>query len=308
VELKPVLSDLKGKSVVVLGAGTIGTPLATHLRAAGAMVTTSTRRKSNVNGTCFYLDLTDDPAHWRIPACDVVFICAAMTALADCRTYQHTARHINVSAAFQLVRSCSEVGSFPVFFSTNQVFPGDRGDYAPNDPIAPRSTYGLLKAEAEQAIRESFPACCIVRLSKVIAPNFKLFVDWREKLLAGHEVHAFSDMVMAPVSISTVKSALAFLAAKRRGGVWHVSGEHNISFFEAGRHLAHRIGASPALVIDSSSVSAGIPAAERPAYASLSNYEFIRASGIEIGNAYTEIDLGLGFELRQSRMQRAVAG
>jgi dTDP-4-dehydrorhamnose reductase len=132
-------------------------------------------------------------------------------------------------------------------------------------------------------------------------------VDWQEKLQAGHEVHAFSDMVMAPVSISTVKCALAFLAAKRRGGIWHVSGEDNISFFEAGRHLAHRIGVPPALVIDSSAVSAGIPAAERPAYASLSNYEFMRDSGIEIGNAHTEIDLGMGFEMSPSRMRRAVA-
>jgi dTDP-4-dehydrorhamnose reductase len=287
-------SGLVGKKVVVIGGGTIGVPLATHLRAIGAEVFTSTRHKSDVGGACFYLDLDDDPADWQIPPCDVMFLCAAMTSLADCRIYPDRARQINVSAALQLARISGEAGGFPIFLSTNQVFAGERGDYAPGDPLSPRSIYGQLKAEAERAIRE-ISSACIVRLGKVIAPNFRLFGDWQEKLRAGQAISAFSDLVMAPVAISTVNLALASLAAKRRGGVWHVSGAHDISYLEAGRHLARRIGAPPELVIDSSAVAAGIPEAERPAFTSLSNIDFTKLSGVEIGSPHTEIDLGMGF-------------
>jgi dTDP-4-dehydrorhamnose reductase len=295
VEAGPIVSGLAGSKVVVIGGGMIGAALAAHLRTIGADVVTSTRRKNEVGRACFYLDLADDPADWRIPPCDVMFLCAAMTSLADCRTYPNRARRINVSGALQVIKLCSGAGAFTVFLSTNQVFAGDRGDHGPDDLVSPRSVYGQLKAEAERAIKEAVPECCIVRLGKVIAPDFKLFRDWREKLLAGHAVSAFSDLVMAPVAIATVNAAFVSLAAKRRGGIWHVCGARDISYLDAGRHLARRVNAAPALVTAGSAVAAGIPEAERPAFASLANVAFTKFTGVQIGCPLAEIDLGMGF-------------
>ena len=76
-------------------------------------------------------------------------------------------------------------------------------------------------------------------------------------------------MFMAPITPEDVVDPLIAMAVQRTGGIVQTSASADISYFDAARYLAKRLGADRSLVAESSAVDAGIPAGERPRYTSL---------------------------------------
>jgi len=88
----------------------------------------------------------------------------------------------------------------------------------------------------------------VVRLTKVISSDMALLTGWVQALRAGEAIRPFSDMTMAPVPLRFAVQALAGVAERRLPGITQVSAEQDITYEEAARHLAQRLGADPALV------------------------------------------------------------
>jgi dTDP-4-dehydrorhamnose reductase len=95
-----------------------------------------------------------------------------------------------------------------------------------------------------------------------------LFKGWIEVLKNGGEIAPFKDMVMAPVPISLVTGAMTRIAEQRAGGIFQASASRDVSYAEAARHIACRLGAHPALVRPNTA-DAGIPTPDVPCYTTL---------------------------------------
>jgi len=280
---------------IVGGDSAIGRALRDHLIAQGlSPLVSSRRRTAEQNG--FFLDMEHSSVEALFRDCDVVVLVAAITRLADCRTHPGLARRVNVEAPIELAKRAFDHGATVIFLSTNQVFDGSLPSVAPENPLSPRSVYGKLKAEAENGLRALGGSLAVVRLGKVVGPNLALFETWETELAAGRTVRAFDDLKMAPIAIGKVAHGLERIASRRATGTFHLGCLEEISYADAARHLALRLGADPACVLKALAAESGIPDEERPAHVSLAPGQTVALTGFECNVARAELDVGLGFE------------
>lgn len=249
--------------VLIIGAdGTLGQALAAALEARGDTVIRTSRRADAPEGPGWlHLDLADPASVGQpLPDIDVAVICAAMARYADCRETPELARQINVTAPAALTARVAAAGGRPVLLSTSAVFDCIAPRMPANAPVTPTSDYGRLKAEAEAAVLAHAPAGTVLRLTKVLTPDMPLIAGWIAALQAGQPVEAFADVTIAPLSPAQVVAALLAVIDDPAGpAIRQISGPDDISYARIAGHLAHRLGADPALVRRVSARDRGIP-------------------------------------------------
>jgi dTDP-4-dehydrorhamnose reductase len=283
----------KTRFCIIGGDGAIGGALSAKLRSQGVVTLTSTRRVPIDADNQFSLDLRDSMTV-SLPPCDVVILAAAMTRLSDCRADPRTAREVNVTAPIRIARKAKASGAFVVFLSTNQVFDGSKANVGPEDEPNPASLYGKLKAEAETGLLD-IGDVAIIRLSKVVGRHLALLEQWRQDLAQRRAIDAYDDLMMAPIAITKVLAGIEAVAYRRRSGVSHLGGWQDLSYFEAADHLATKLAFDRKLVRRASAAAAGVPAEERPPYASFARQDR-GAIGTDILDARRELDIGLELE------------
>lgn len=196
------------------------------------------------------LDLTDFAAVERRFFAErprLVIHCAAMSKSPDCQAHPAQARRINLEAAAHLAGLAAEADF--IFFSTDLVFDGRKGNYAESDPVNPLSVYGETKAAAEAVVaKNSRHAVLRTSLNSGGSPggrsayNEQLRALWTE----GKTLKLFHDEYRSPISAAVTARAVWEMAAQPRGGLWHVAGGERLSRLEIGRLLAARHPELPA--------------------------------------------------------------
>jgi dTDP-4-dehydrorhamnose reductase len=262
---------------IVGGDSQIGSALARTAAERGCEVVRSSRRGTQ---SAVPLELSADPATWPLPErADVVFLCAAATSMDECRTRPAETRLVNVERTVYLARHFAAHGSQVVFLSTNQVFDGTRPHRRAEEPPCPVSEYGRQKAETERATLEV--GGTVVRLTKVLPPAPPLFAKWRDQLLRGEPIEPFADLVFAPIPMASAVETLIAVGRQRVAGIVQISGDCDISYADAARHLAERIGARGDLIRPTLAANRGMPAEVRPPHTTLDSSE-LEALGIQI--------------------------
>jgi len=235
---------------LVVGADSmVGAALITRLRQSGASVTGTTRRRDKVGSDCFFLDLSREPHLWQPPRhVDAAFLCAGITGIQTCKQKPVESRRINVEGISQIANNLHNAGAFVIYLSTNQVFDGSKPFRSPQDSRNPVTEYGRQKAEAERRLLADGTAGAIVRLTKVLGPANSLFSAWAHSLQGGQSIQPYSDMTFAPVPLSCVVSVLKLIGARRLNGIFHISGEKDITYEMAARIGAQAMGVEMSLV------------------------------------------------------------
>jgi dTDP-4-dehydrorhamnose reductase len=276
-------------SLVVGGDGRIGAALRSALERDGAPVLATTRRSAGPRP--LRLDLAAAGAGWAPPeGAATAFLCAGVTSLHRCERERARCRRINVEATLALARRLVEGGAFVVFPSTNLVYDGSRPGRRAQEPPCPTTAYGALKAEAERGLLALGPSVAVVRLTKVIDARLPLLRDWIRSLRAGRPVLPFRDLVMAPVSLETAARVLLAVGHARRGGIYQLSADADVSYAEAARHLARRLGAPAELVRARTSSEAGVGLAARPAHTTLDTRRLREELGLPTPAAASALD------------------
>lgn len=250
-----------GNVLVVGGDSTIGSHLTEYFTDRGISVWSTSRNKNKVNERCFFLDLQNDFSTDWLPEepFNVAFLCAAITKIKSCNDDPELSYRINVKNTVQLAQHLINGGTFVVFLSTGAVFDGNSAYSKPSDEVNPQTVYGAQKAEAERAISGvGRNNVALVRLSKVIEPTMPLIVKWINDLERNIPIYPFQDMVMAPVFIDLVIEMMMKIAEKRVGGIYHLSADRDVSYYELALFLANHMGVNKALVKPVSYKSAGI--------------------------------------------------
>lgn len=252
------------KSALIIGGGSaIGSALVQRLRQKNIAVESTTRAT---------LDLAAAPGNWpQLPACDVAYLCAAVTKLDACEKDPAGTALVNVHHTAELAKRLSAHGSFVVFLSSNHVFDGSKPHRRFDDPTSPANEYGRQKAQTEQAIL-ALGSSAVLRLTKVITTPFPLFEQWKQKLLAGEPIRAFTDMAVAPVPLPLVLDALLAVGELKQPGIWQLSAPRDATYHELALRLAEKIGADASLVEASTSAEAGIPAAFSPRHSTYAQH------------------------------------
>lgn len=288
------------RALVIGVDGAIGAALAPALAADGWRVAGTSRRG---RPGALPLDLMDVPDAVSLPAADAVFLCAAMTRQADCRDDPVRAARVNRDAPLRLAEAVAGRAGRLVFLSSSAVFDGRAPRRGAADPPCPLNDYGRMKAEAEAAVLAT-PGGTVVRLTKVLHGGLPLLRGWCEALRRGERIRAFADLAMAPVALEDAASALVRIgrAAVTAGeaGVFQISATKDITYLDAARHIARRLGLPPDRAEAASAAAAGIPLIDRPAATSLDSSRYARLFNAPPPDPFDVIDRVLGLNGREN--------
>jgi dTDP-4-dehydrorhamnose reductase len=130
-----------------------------------------------------------------------------------------------------------------VFFSTDLVFDGRKGNYVETDAVNPIHVYGETKAVAEQIVLRN-PRHLIVRTSinggVSRAGNRGFNEQLRLAWQAGQGMNLFTDEFRCPIFAGETARAVWELVNQKRTGLFHVAGAEKLSRWQIGQLLAAR--------------------------------------------------------------------
>ena len=176
---------------------------------------------------------------------DAVIHTAAASKPNFCQTNPEESYAINVGAAVNIARLCSERGISCAFTSTDLVFDGQNAPYVETDPVCPINYYGEHKAIAEQKMSEIYPAIALCRMPLMFgAPSpvsSSMIQGMISNLKAGKEINLFVDEFRTPASARTASQGLLLAIEQRVGGILHLGGKERVSRYEFGLLLANLI-------------------------------------------------------------------
>jgi dTDP-4-dehydrorhamnose reductase len=209
----------------------------------------TTRRNGQFNDTTIYLDLTDDPYRWRIPAAvECAVLCTGLTGLAACENNQVLSHSVNVDGMVRLIEHLQNRGIKIIYLSTSQVFDGNNSCVATDRPQNPTSVYGLQKTMVEKYLMAEEKNAVIVRMTKVLHPGTGRVGEWIKALQQNKTITPFLNMVLSPIHMDQVVNTLIKLIEGEYSGIFHLSGEKDISYADMGYYLVSRLGLSPEMV------------------------------------------------------------
>lgn len=294
---------------IVIGAdGVVGSAIANMLSRRGDEVWGTTRRPALVSARRPYLDLaTENLDDLCLPAADIVFFGAAVVTFAECRLNPDLAYRVNVRNTAELARRLVEAGARVVTLSSSAVFDFSIPRVPAEHARHPISKYGEIFAEAEVAVLSLGPAASILRLTKLFTPNLRTFATWIEKLARGEQITAFSDIHIAPMTVDDALVGVRAIIGDPNGGVYQVSGESDVSYYDVALEFADRLGVDRRLVVEGSAVASGIPAEEVPLYASLDTARVTALTGWRPPSPKSVIETVFGPAIERSRSDDRIA-
>lgn len=271
--------------ILVLGAdSSVGSCVLSEARQLG-FECLGTSRRTDACGGKINLDLLQ-PQTWEESFAwkpSVVIGCLAISNLKECEGNPQS-RVINVTAICELLDRFGRNGARTIFLSTNSVFGGDRDHGGEDEPVAPKLAYSRQKAEAERnflaaaAQRGGARNASVVRLTRVLTPSVAPFPIWTKDLLSGKKIEAFTDFVFSPISCRYAARGLLRVAGAAEGGIFHLSGEIDLSYFDFAELLARHVGKGS--VQPTTSVVRRFDLLFRPAHSALGMARTARLLGI----------------------------
>ena len=190
------------------------------------------------------LDLADFGAVRRAFQSDspqLVIHCAAFSTIAAAQSNPDLARRVNVDVTALLAGLAADIPF--VFFSSDLVFDGRKGNYVETDAVNPIHLYGEMKAAAEQIVLRN-PRHTVVRTSLNGGVSRAGDRGFNEKMLlawqAGQGMDLFTDEFRCPIFAGETARAVWELVNQRRTGLFHVAGAEKLSRWQIGQLVAAR--------------------------------------------------------------------
>ena len=170
-----------------------------------------------------------------------VIHCAAISTLAAAHKNPDLARRVNVDVTAHLAGLAADIPF--IFFSSDLVFDGRKGNYAETDAVNPIHVYGETKLAAEQIVLRN-PRHTVVRTSLNAGVsragnrgfNEELRLLWQK----GKAMNLFTDEFRCPIFAGETARAVWELVNQKCTGLFHVAGAEKLSRWQIGRLVAAR--------------------------------------------------------------------
>lgn len=161
----------------------------------------------------------------------LVIHCAAITVVADAQKNPALARRVNVETTQLLAELAAEIPF--IFFSTDLVFDGRKGNYSETDAVNPLHFYGETKLAAERVVLAN-PRHLVVRTSingGVSRSGTRSFNEQLRRSMqqAGPGMTLFADEFRCPLPAVETARAVWELVEKNCTGLYHVAGAEKLS-------------------------------------------------------------------------------
>lgn len=216
---------------------------------------------------------------------DAVIHPAAWTAVDACEGDPDRAWLTNALATRFIAEAAAIVDAQVCYVSTDYVFDGTKSTpYVEWDRTAPQSVYGASKLAGE---RELHDGSLIVRTSWVCGENGGNMVKTILRLAGEHDTLRFVDDQRGhPTFADDLASKIIELVVSRRTGIFHVTNQGAVSWYEFAQDVLRAAGLDPSKVLPVSTADLDPPRpAPRPANSVLDNAA-LRLSGLGLLDDY----------------------
>lgn len=158
----------------------------------------------------------------------IAVFCIAQPNIDRCRTEFGLSRQINVSASKEIIESLLNDNFYVIYFSTDNVFDGVKGDYSEEDKTNAINHYGRMKEEMEHFLTERYPEVCIFRLPKVIGAEKEkqnMLAEW-ENRVDDNEIRCIRGNRMSIIAKEDIYQACMIASRRKMKGIYNLcSGE-----------------------------------------------------------------------------------
>jgi len=223
---------------------------------------------------------------------DAIVHCAAMTAVDLCESEPDRAFLVNALGTRFVVEAARRARAYVVAVSTDYVFDGTRPEpYDEWDTPNPASVYGRSKLAGELEVDG---AGAVVRTSWVVGRYGANMVKTILRLAGGDGTLRFvDDQRGCPTVAADLATMLRTFVVERLPGLWHVTNQGAVSWFEFAQEVLRAAGHDPARVEPIATKDLDPPRpAPRPANSVLDN-RALRLTGRELLPEFRESLPGL---------------
>lgn len=262
--------------VLITGAGgQVGSELVTTFTASGHDVTAFSHSQLDIASR----DAVRAAVIEAHP--DVVVHPAAWTAVDACEADPDRAYLVNALATRFVAEAAAIVGAPVYYVSTDYVFDGTKATpYVEWDQVSPSSVYGASKLAGE---RELSPGSTVIRTSWVCGYNGGNMVKTILRIAAENDTLSFVDDQRGhPTFADDLAGMIQKLVEERRTGIFHVTNQGAVSWYEFAREVLLASGQDPDRVKPVATADLQPPRpAPRPANSVLDNAA-LRLSGVPL--------------------------
>jgi dTDP-4-dehydrorhamnose reductase len=225
-------------AVWITGAGGL---IGSELVRLAPQIAPGKRARGLTHGELELLDFAAVEKLFREEKPGAVIHCAAISRSVDSQGAPDLAQRVNVEATAHLAQLAADIPF--LFFSTDLVFDGEKGNYVETDEPNPLSTYGETKATAEGIVQRN-PRHCIVRISLTGGTSPRGDRGFNEEMKSawgkGRALHLFVDEYRCPAAAPIIARAVWELIEREAGGIYHLCGVEKLSRYQIGELLAER--------------------------------------------------------------------
>ena len=176
---------------------------------------------------------------------DVIFHCAAWTAVDKAEDMEDLVRKVNVEGTKNLTDASIEVGAKIFYMSTDYVFDGRKSyneTYKEDDEVNPMSIYGQTKYDGEEEVRKN-PNHFITRISWVFGINGNNFIKTMLKLAdIKEELNVVDDQIGSPTYTVDLAKLLVEMSYTDKYGTYHVNNDGYCSWAEFAKYIMESNG------------------------------------------------------------------
>lgn len=169
---------------------------------------------------------------------DVIYHCAAWTAVDKAESMEDIVRKVNVDGVRNITEASIEVDAKLFYISTDYVFDGTKdGLYTELDEANPKSVYGLTKYLGELEAMKN-PKHFITRISWVFGINGNNFIKTMLKLSENYEMlTVVDDQIGSPTYTVDLAKVLVDMADTDKYGTYHVNNDGYCSWAEFAKYI-----------------------------------------------------------------------
>ncbi len=185
----------------------------------------------------------------------VVIHAAADPFLNSCQQNPDRARLLNTDATARIAYFCAENNRRLIFFSTDQVYAGDRSWWKESDPAQPINTYAETKHNAELAIADSGANAASLRIALTYGPSPSGDRSPTEQiagqLRAGQHLKRFADEFRTPLYVEDFCQAVArLIEIEALPPILNLAGPDRLSRADFARAIARAHGFDESLITE----------------------------------------------------------
>jgi len=221
------VETIKEKVIFLIGKGFLGTKIVSVFKEKGIKIITAGLDEK----VDYSLDITDQQSLiylFKNLNPDVVLLPAGITNVELCEAEQQKAFEVNVEGTRNVVDACRAFNSKLVFFSTDYVFDGKKGNYTEKDKVNPINFYGKTKVQGEEIVKD-LENYLIARVSSLYGFNSKedkkTFVCYAITQLKEKKEVVVSNQINCPTLIDDVAEAIYLMLEKDFSGLFHLTGK-----------------------------------------------------------------------------------